>query len=176
MENLLRWIKAKWFSLYLIYAYCILTYLLFVYIKSFSHSGGEQIIMYGIADVFYVFPTGMAVIALLSILLHKNKKKKYLLVNIIVLVGTLSILFGRLLKEKPEYYESYKMDYDKRGKVEIIKRYYYKDNMIHSVMFYINDLKDSTWLYYDKEGKVKQLQKYKKNILVMDSIISPQPQ
>jgi hypothetical protein len=170
MERLLELLKSSWYSMYLVYFGCLIIYSIGIYLNSFFHSGGEQVIMIGIARLLFFLPIGIALIAIGNIVIPWYRKRIILILNGIILFICLVFLYQKHVIMTPKFYESYEKSYDERGKVEKISIFHWDNDILYSITYKINDLKDSVWTYYNSKGQITRIQNYSRDSLVRDTI------
>jgi len=153
--------------IYIIWIFVLIIFILFgIPILSKGSPGGEQKPFTLMADVMVILFLGLFFLSFITSFLFLNWFKKYWYINVCIFFFSFLPLYNDYWKQKESFYYRDETKYLGNDEIYIRKEYDVKDDKIRSVKYWKNEKKDSTWVFYDKQGNIFEERKYLNDSLV----------
>jgi hypothetical protein len=148
----------------------VLTPILMV-VSEIGASGGEQKAFTTLGNMIIVTIIGASVLSIVTPFLFKQWFKKNIITAIVIILSTavpsFSFLWIRFFKNPYGFIET--TEQVDGNTIETKKEYYDMDKrQLRSVSYYKNELKDSIWATYNKQGEIIQQKTYKNNKIIQE--------
>lgn len=151
--------------LYLILSWLILSVVstaIGMIILGISTPGGEQRPFSILGSALPVIVYGILIISVVSVPFYFKWVKKYWYINLFFITTCIIFIFKNINERNENIYYTDIKEVMVNGKnyEQIIQYFDSKSTKIRSVSFYLNGRRDSTWIIFDKDGKIISQETY----------------